>query len=59
MKKMTCKQLGGPCDEEFRADTFDEIAEMTKKHGMEMFAKQDPAHMEAIQHMMKLMLKQD
>jgi len=34
---MTCKQLGGACDVEFKADIFDEIAELSKKHGMEMF----------------------
>ena len=39
MKKMTCKQLGGACDLEFQANTFDEIAELSKKHGKEMFEK--------------------
>ena len=28
MKTMTCKQLGGACDQEFTAKTFEEIAEM-------------------------------
>ena len=37
MKTMTCKQLGGACDKEFNANTFDEIAEMSKMHGKEMF----------------------
>ena len=48
MKKMTCKQLGGACDKEFQASTFEEMAELSKQHGMEMFAKQDPDHLEAI-----------
>ena len=39
MKTMTCKQLGGACDKEFHANTFDEMAEMSKTHGMEMFQK--------------------
>ncbi|MFS4468741.1 hypothetical protein [Maribacter sp. 2210JD10-5] len=39
MKTMTCKQLGGACDQEFRAYTFEEIAELSKNHGMEMFPK--------------------
>lgn len=34
---MTCKQLGGACNHEFRADTFEEMAELSKSHGMEMF----------------------
>jgi hypothetical protein len=39
MKTMTCKQLGGACDQPFNATTFDEIAVLSKKHGMEMFQK--------------------
>lgn len=41
MKTMTCKQLGSPCDKEFHAETFDEMVEMSKKHGMEMAEKGD------------------
>jgi len=52
---MTCKQLGGACDHEFQANTFDEMAEMSKQHGMEMFKIGDQAHMEAMQQMQKLM----
>jgi hypothetical protein len=55
---MTCKQLGGACDKEFRADTFDQIAEMSKQHGMEMFQKKDSAHMAAMGEMQKLMQNQ-
>ncbi len=55
MKTMTCKQLGGACDEEFHADTFEEIAEVSKKHGMQMFQKGDEAHLEAMNAMQALM----
>lgn len=55
MKTMTCKQLGGACDLEFKAETFEELAEKSKLHGMEMFQKQDSAHMEAMQKIMALM----
>ena len=55
MKKMTCKQLGGACDLEFEANTFEEMAELSKNHGMEMFQKQDPAHLEAMGKMSELM----
>jgi len=55
MKTMTCKQLGGACDKEFQANTFEEMAEMSKKHGMEMFQKKDKAHQEAMGKMQKLM----
>jgi predicted small metal-binding protein len=55
MKTMTCKQLGGACDLEFQANTFTEIAEMSKKHGMEMFQKGDEAHLKAMNEMQELM----
>ena len=55
MKKMTCNQLGGACDKVFSAETFDKIAAMSKKHGMEMFVKRDAAHLKAIGKMRQLM----
>ncbi|WP_111978989.1 DUF1059 domain-containing protein [Algibacillus agarilyticus] len=55
MKTMTCKQLGGACDIKFSAETFEELAEKSKLHGMEMFQKQDPDHLEAMQKVMALM----
>ena len=51
---MTCKQLGGACDSEFHANTFEEIAELSKKHGKEMFDKKDKAHLKAMNEMMAL-----
>lgn len=48
MKTMTCKQLGGACDKEFHAETFEEMAGASKQHGMEMFQAGDKAHMEAM-----------
>ncbi|MCK5637858.1 MAG: DUF1059 domain-containing protein [Flavobacteriaceae bacterium] len=55
MKKMTCKQLGGSCDKEFNANSFEEIAEMSKKHGMEMFQAKDKDHLKAMDDMQQLM----
>ena len=55
MKTMNCKQLGGACDMEFHANTFDEIADMSKQHGMEMFQKQDKEHLEAMAKIQELM----
>lgn len=57
MKTMTCKQLGGACDIEFHADSFEEIAGMSKQHAMEMFQKQDAAHLKAMNEMQELMKK--
>ncbi|MFY0642847.1 MAG: DUF1059 domain-containing protein [Bacteroidia bacterium] len=55
MKSMTCKQLGGACDMVFQADTFEEMAEMSKQHGMQMFKNGDQAHLKAMQSMSELM----
>ena len=52
---MTCKQLGGACNLEFNAETFEEIAELSKAHGMAMYQKQDAAHMQAMGEMQQLM----
>ena len=55
MKTMTCNQLGGACDLEFRADTFEEMADLSKKHGMEMLEKGDQPHLDAMNKMRELM----
>jgi predicted small metal-binding protein len=55
MKTMTCKQLGGACDMKFQANSFEEIAAMSKKHGQEMFQKGDQAHLKAMNEMQELM----
>ena len=57
MKTMNCKQLGGACEKEFHANTFDEIAEMSKQHGMQMFQQNDEAHLNAMNKMQDLMKK--
>lgn len=59
MKTMTCNQLGGGCDKAFTANTFEEITELSKQHGMEMFQKQDSEHMEAMQRVMVMMQQPD
>ncbi len=55
MKTMNCKQLGGACDKKFHANSFEEIAEMSKQHGMDMFQKKDDVHLKAMNEMQKLM----
>ncbi|BBB30381.1 DUF1059 domain-containing protein [Neptunomonas japonica] len=59
MKTMSCKQLGGACDEEFHANSFEEIAELSKQHGTEMLHQKDAAHLKAMDEMMQLMQKPD
>lgn len=55
MKTMTCNQLGGACNKTFQANTFEEIAELSKQHGMEMFQQQDAAHLDAMKKVMEMM----
>jgi hypothetical protein len=61
MKTMTCKQLGGPenCEKEFRAETFEEMAELSKNHGMEMFQKGDEEHIKVMNKMRENMNNSD
>lgn len=51
MKTMTCKQLGGACDVEFHDETFEGMVGQSKKHGMEMFEKDDKAHIDIMNKM--------
>jgi len=55
MKTMTCNQLGGACNVEFKADSFDEIASLSEQHAMEMLKQQDQPHLDAMSQMQKLM----
>jgi len=48
MKTMTCKQLGGPCDQEFHAETFDEMVKKSQQHGIEMAEKGDEEHIKVM-----------
>ena len=59
MKKMTCRQLGGACDKTFKAETFDEMAKLSKTHAMEMYQAGDAAHIEAMTQMSELMSDPD
>jgi hypothetical protein len=52
---MTCKELGGACDKEFHAKTFEKISEMSRKHGMDMYEKGDEPHIKAMNEMKRLM----
>ena len=55
MKSMTCNQLGGACEKVFKANTFEEMAELSKQHGTEMFKAGDKAHLLAMEKMRELM----
>jgi predicted small metal-binding protein len=53
MKTMTCRQMGGPCDVAFQADTADEVIKAQDKHLKEMVAKGDETHSTALEAMKK------
>lgn len=55
MKKMTCNQLGGACDLEFSGASFEDMADLSKKHAMEMFQIGDADHLKALNDMKELM----
>ncbi|MFC2038454.1 DUF1059 domain-containing protein [Chloroflexota bacterium] len=51
MKTMTCKQLGGPCSEEFHAETFDKMVKLSQEHGIKMAENGDADHINVMAKM--------
>lgn len=51
MKTMTCKQLGGPCDDEHAGETADEIIKAHDRHLKEAVAAGDASHEDALKDM--------
>lgn len=47
MKTMTCREMGGPCDEAFHGETSEEIMNAGAAHLKEMAQKGDEGHMAA------------
>ena len=44
MKKLTCRDFGGPCDAELTGDSFQEIGKKSYDHVMEQINNGDEAH---------------
>ncbi len=44
MKKLTCKDLGGPCDYEISGNSFEEAGKKSYEHVMEQINRGDEAH---------------
>ena len=59
MKTMTYKQLYGPCDALIHGETPEEMMENSKKHAMEMIAKGDELHIDAMNTMKKQHMNMD
>ena len=51
MKTMTCKQMGGPCDEAFHGNTADEVIKAQDKHLRAAVEGGDVSHESALQAM--------
>ena len=51
MKKLTCRDLGGPCDAELVGGSFEEIGKKSRDHVMEQMQKGDKAHLSAANNM--------
>lgn len=56
---MTCKQLGGACEQTFSANTFDEIAMLVSKHAREKVQEGDADHIQAMNDMRSAMSSPD
>lgn len=55
MKTISCRELGGACDLEFRGKDFEEVAAQSHQHGQEMQAIGDQPHLEAMAEMLKIL----
>lgn len=47
MKKLTCRDLGGPCDAEITGNSFEEMGKNSHAHVMEQINSDDEAHIAA------------
>lgn len=48
---MTCKQMGGPCDMQFRGSSADEVIKAEDKHLNDAVANGDASHEDALKAM--------
>ena len=51
MKKLICRDLGGPCDVELMGDSFQKIGKKSYDHVMEQIKNGDEAHQAAADKM--------
>lgn len=54
MKKTTCNNLGGACDEILTGQTAEEMSKNSKDHVMQKIQAGDEAHIKAMERMMAL-----
>lgn len=51
MKRLSCRDLGGPCDHKITGTTFEEIGRNIRAHVMRVMEDGDAAHREAAERM--------
>jgi hypothetical protein len=51
VKTLTCRDLGGPCDQKISGNSFGEIGDKCKTHVVEQISKGDKAHRDAADKM--------
>ena len=51
MKRLTCRDFGGPCDAELTGDSFQEIGQKSYEHVMEQIKNGEEAHKAAAENM--------
>ena len=51
MKSMTCRQLGGPCDQEHRGDDANVVIKLQDQHLKDVVAAGDDGHRPALEEM--------
>ena len=56
MKKTTCNNLGGACDELLTGESASEMGENSRNHVMQKIQAGDEAHKKALDEMMALIL---
>lgn len=44
MRRLTCRDLGGPCDAELVASTFEEMGNLARQHVVEQIQAGDEDH---------------
>jgi hypothetical protein len=52
LKALTCRDLGGACDEPISGETFEEIGQKCRAHVMDAVKSGDAAHKSAVDRMM-------
>ena len=53
MKKLTCRDFGGPCVQEITGNSFEEIGNNCRTHVEEQMNSGDEAHKASVAKMMK------